>query len=223
MLEAAAVEGVADGAHAPVHHVRRRDDVAAGLGLDQRLPAQHLDGLVVDHIAVANQPVLAVRGEGVEGGVAQNAEVGMGVLDGPHCAAHQIVGINRLVAVGGAQRPGDRGKHGDRGDAGAGGLAGGRDQTRDRHPVDPRHRRHRLDPVLVVMDEQRPDQIVDREPALRDQAARPVVAAVAAQARARIAAVRRIAGAERTSHRRCSEPGAGHAPAASNTPLLASL
>ena len=42
----------ADGADAAVHHVGGRDDVAAGLGLHQRLAHQHLDGLVVDDVAV---------------------------------------------------------------------------------------------------------------------------------------------------------------------------
>ena len=46
--EAGLVERLADRADPPVHHVGRRDHVAAGLGLDQRLPGQHREGLVVD-------------------------------------------------------------------------------------------------------------------------------------------------------------------------------
>ena len=51
----------ADRADAAVHHVARRDDVDAGLGLHQRLLDQHLDGLVVEDVAgVVEQAVLAV-------------------------------------------------------------------------------------------------------------------------------------------------------------------
>ena len=45
--EAGLVERVADRADPAVHHVRRRDDVAAGLGLHQGLAHQDRDGLVV--------------------------------------------------------------------------------------------------------------------------------------------------------------------------------
>jgi hypothetical protein len=43
--QAAFFQRRADRADAAVHHVRRRDDVDAGLGLGQRLADQHLDGL----------------------------------------------------------------------------------------------------------------------------------------------------------------------------------
>ena len=44
----AASSAGADGADAAVHHVGGRDDVAAGLGLHQRLPHQHRERLVVE-------------------------------------------------------------------------------------------------------------------------------------------------------------------------------
>ena len=65
----------ADRADAPVHHVGGRDDVAAGLGLDQRLAHQHLDGLVVDDLVAAQQAVMAVAGVGIERDVAQDADL----------------------------------------------------------------------------------------------------------------------------------------------------
>ena len=56
-----ALERRADRADAAVHHVGRRDDVGARRRLVQRLVDQHVDGLVVEHIAgVVDQPVLAV-------------------------------------------------------------------------------------------------------------------------------------------------------------------
>ena len=74
-VKAGRIERRADGADAPVHHVGGRDDVAAGLGLDQRLLHQHRDGLVVEDDAVAQQPVVAVAGIGIERDIAEDADV----------------------------------------------------------------------------------------------------------------------------------------------------
>ncbi len=74
-VKPAAIERGADRADAAVHHVGRRDDVAAGLGLDQRLLDQHLDGLVVDDDAIAQKPVMAVAGIGIERDVAEDADL----------------------------------------------------------------------------------------------------------------------------------------------------
>ncbi len=90
-VRSACVERRADGADAAVHHVGRRDDVAAGLGLDQRLLHQHLHGLVVDDVAVAQQAVMAVAGIGIERHVAEDADLGHLLLDRADRAAHQIV------------------------------------------------------------------------------------------------------------------------------------
>ena len=43
-------------ADAAVHHVGRRDHVAAGLRLHHRLPAEDLDRFVVDDVTVATRP-----------------------------------------------------------------------------------------------------------------------------------------------------------------------
>ena len=69
------IEAGADRADAAVHHVGRRDDVAAGLGLDQGLADQNPDGLVVENDAVAHQAVMAVAGIGIERDVAENADL----------------------------------------------------------------------------------------------------------------------------------------------------
>ena len=82
----------------PVHHVRGRDDVAAGAGLDDRLPLQDLDGLVILDIAVADDPVMAVRGERVERHIAQHAELGQRLLQRRDRAADEIAGVDRVAA-----------------------------------------------------------------------------------------------------------------------------
>ena len=84
-------------ADAAIHHVGWRDDVAAGLGLHQRLLDQHLDGLVVEDLAAVHQAVMAVAGVGIERHVAHDADVRHRLLDGAHGPADEIVGIERLA------------------------------------------------------------------------------------------------------------------------------
>ena len=64
--EAVGLERGPDRADAAVHHVGRREDVAAGLGLNQRLMHQHLERPVVVDLAVDQEPVMAVAGVRVE-------------------------------------------------------------------------------------------------------------------------------------------------------------
>ena len=97
--EVFAIERFADRADAAIHHVRRRDDVAAGFGLHQRLLHQQLDGFVIEDHAVAQQAVMAVAGIGIERDVAENADVGHFFLDRADGAADEIVRIERLAAV----------------------------------------------------------------------------------------------------------------------------
>ena len=89
---AGALERGADRADAAVHHVARRDDVDAGLGLHQRLLGEHGDGLVVDDVAGrVEQAVLAVARERVEGDVGHDAELGEALLQLAHDARHEAL------------------------------------------------------------------------------------------------------------------------------------
>ena len=81
-VESGVIERRADRADAAVHHVGRRDDVAAGFRLHQRLLDQHRDGLVVEDHAVAHQAVMAVAGVGIERHVAEDADLRHFLLDG---------------------------------------------------------------------------------------------------------------------------------------------
>ena len=99
MREAGLVEGVPDGTHPPVHHIGGGDDVAAGARLNHRLLPKDLDGLVVLDIAVANDPVMPVRGERVERHIAQHAQLGQRLLQGRNRAADQIAGVERVAAL----------------------------------------------------------------------------------------------------------------------------
>ena len=93
----ASFERVADGADAAVHHVARRDDVGAGLGVRQRLLHQRVDRDVVDDVAgVVDDAVLPVRRERVERDVGDHAELGHGFLDRAHGALREAFGIPGL-------------------------------------------------------------------------------------------------------------------------------
>ena len=89
-----AFQRAADRADAAVHHVARRDDVDAGLGLHQRLADQHLHGLVVEDVAgVVEQAVLAVAGVRVERHVGHQPELRKARLQRAHRARHQALGV----------------------------------------------------------------------------------------------------------------------------------
>ena len=50
-------------------------------------------------ITVAQQPVMAVAGKGIERHIAKDADLGHFLLDGANGAADQIVGIERFAAL----------------------------------------------------------------------------------------------------------------------------
>jgi hypothetical protein len=65
---------LADRGDAAVHHVGRRDDVGPGARLVQRLSHEHVLGRVVQHVtSVVDQPVMAMRGVGIERDVGEHA------------------------------------------------------------------------------------------------------------------------------------------------------
>ena len=99
MGEAVRFERRPDRADAAIHHVRRREDVAAGLGLDQRLMDQQLERPVVVDLAVDQETVMAVAGVGVERHVADDADLRHRLLDGPRRPADQIAGVERLARL----------------------------------------------------------------------------------------------------------------------------
>ena len=181
-LEAGFIQRPANGAHAPVHHVRGRDHVAAGLGLDQCLAAQNLHRLVIDDVAVAQQPVVAVAGVGVERHVADHADLRHRRLDRAHRLADQVVRVERLVAVGRLGRRRRLREDRERRDTEVAGRARLLGEQVGAEPLDAGHGAHRLAPPFAFADEDRPDEIVRREHRLRHQAARPRIAPVAAEA-----------------------------------------
>ena len=95
-----ALERAADHADAAVHHVGGAEDVAAGLGLDERHLLEREQGLVVLHDAAADEAVVAVGVVGVEGDVEQDADLGDRGLDRAGGAADQVLGVPGLGRLG---------------------------------------------------------------------------------------------------------------------------
>jgi hypothetical protein len=172
----------ADGADAPVHHVGRRDHVDAGLRLVQRLAHQHRHGFVVRHVAVADHPVMAVVGIRVQRHVADQAQIGECPLQHPRGVADQVFRVAGLGALGVLARGRGGGKQRHRRHPQLGHRRHMLDQPIQRDPVDTGHRADRGDEALPLDDEDRPDQVIDRQAVLGHQPACPGVAAVAAHA-----------------------------------------
>jgi hypothetical protein len=181
VLEIPRLQCLADGADAAVHHVGGRDDVATGFGLGQRLLHQHRHGLVVEDLAVGDQPVMAVAGEGIERDVAEHADVGEFLLDRAHRLADQIVRIERLRTLLVAQRRLGVGKQRDAGDVEPGGALGIAHHLIDGEAIDAGHRGDRCARVVAVDHEHGPDQVVRRQHVLAHHPPRPFRLAVAAR------------------------------------------
>jgi hypothetical protein len=173
---------VADRADAAVHHVAGGDDVDAGLGLHQRLLAQHRHRLVVQDVAaVVEQPVLAVRGEGVQRHVGEQAELGEALLEVAHGARHQAFGVGRLAAVGRLQRRFDDREQRHHRHAQRHALLGHREQPVDAHALHAGHAGHVLPLAVAVEQEDRQDQVLGGQAVLAHQRTGESVAAQAAR------------------------------------------
>ena len=166
-----------DAADAPVHHVRRRDDVYARSGLRQRLLDQHFERDVVDDVAAGvDHAVLAVRSVGVERDVGHDAELGEALLELRDGARHQSAGVVGLATVERLELLLDDGEQRQGGNAKLETDLGLPQQPVDRHALDPRHRGHLFGAILAVEHEHRIDQVICGKHAFAHQPARELVA-----------------------------------------------
>jgi len=121
-----------------------------------------LGAIVVDYIAVADQPVLSVAGIRIEGHIADHAQVRVSRL---HCAdspADQILRVVGLFRFGRLHcRIGDWEEGHDR-DAQLFGSSRLFDQQIDRQPLDAGHGGDGLTGAFSFADEDRPDQVGGR-------------------------------------------------------------
>ncbi len=126
--------------------------------------------------------------EGVEGDVADDADLRHLLLDCAHRAADEVVRVERLLAIRAlVLRIGHR-KERDGRNAHVGGLPHRVDQQVHGEPLDAGHRGDVGPFPLPFTDEDGPDQVVRSERVFAGQAAGPVVASVPAHANARIGA-----------------------------------
>ena len=169
------LERLADRGDAAVHHVRRRDDVGTGFGLDQSLVGEDLHRVVVDDVAGhVDQAIMAVRGVRIERDVGQHSDLGNRVLDRLDRAANEIVCVERLARVIGAQVLGRVGEQSDARDAERGGdalaCAG---KPVDAPPADTREARRSALRNPAFADEERPDEVARMKPVLGEHGAHP--------------------------------------------------
>ena len=214
--ETLGIEAGADRRDPAVHHVGRRDDIGAGAGLVQRLADEHRDGLVVEDGVAAQQSVVAMARIGVERDIGDEADGGRRGLDRAAGAAHEIVGIQRLAALGIAPVGIGIGEEREGGNAEPLGAQGLADRLVDGEPLDAGHRGHLVAALVAVDEENRPDQIVGRQNVFTRQATRPLGLAVAARAMDQIEA--RWHGATSTTENRKRKRPAGRAPSAKARP-----
>ena len=91
---------VANGADAPIHHVRGCNDVGAGFSMRQCLFNQHLNGFVVEHIAgFVDQAILAVAGERIQGNIGNDAQFRAGLFEGAHGTLRQPIRVEGLSCI----------------------------------------------------------------------------------------------------------------------------
>ncbi len=177
--EAGFVERMANPADTAIHHVGGRDHIAAGSRLHNGLQAEHVHGFVVDHVAVAQQAIVAMAGVGIEGHVAHDADVGHRGLHGAHGPADEVLPVQRFVAVGRLAFRRCGRKQSDGRDAQVARLLHGFHEQIERQPIDARHRGHRRALLRSFLNEDRPDEIVGTEAILGDETAQPGMPAIA--------------------------------------------
>jgi hypothetical protein len=180
-------EGVADGGDAAVHHVGRRDDIAARLDLEQRLLDEDRNRFVVGDVLVVavEHAVVAVARVGIERHIAEHADLRHGLLDRTHRAADEVLSVQCLAPVGRLERWVGIGEQRHDRDAERGCfLRRARDEVH-RQPVHAGHGGDGRSGVRALGDEDRPDEIGRAERVLGDQPPRPVVAPQAAHAQGR--------------------------------------
>ncbi len=169
VLLARRVERGPDRADAPVHHVGGGDHVGPGIGQRQRLLDEDRHAGVVEDALALHHAVMAMRGVGVERRVADDADLRHLGLDRPHRPAHQVARVDRLGASRVAQRLVDEGEGRDRRNAERSRMRGLAHGLVDVQAVDARHPGDGCAGLARIHQEERPDQIVGRQPRFAHQ------------------------------------------------------
>ena len=156
--EVVLVERGAQRAHAPVHHVARRDGVGTRGGLGDGGAGEQLERrVVVDDAVGAQHAAVAVARVLAQAEVGDHQQVGVLGLDRARGELDDALVVPRARALLVLARREPEQQHGR--DPERGGLAGLLHRVADREVVDPRHRRDRRPAVGAVHDEHRVDEV----------------------------------------------------------------
>ncbi|MNN14350.1 hypothetical protein D3C81_1274110 [compost metagenome] len=151
--------------------------------MGQRLLDQHIDRLVVHHVAaLVENAVLTMDGEGIECHVGDDPQLREALTQGAGGALGDAVRVVGFGAVEGLLLQRGHREQRQRRNAQCDQLLGFLQQQVDGQALDARHRRHALALVLAVEDEHREDQVAHRQHVLAHQAPGKLIAAVATQA-----------------------------------------
>ena len=129
-----------------------------------RLPGQHGDSLIVQHIAaVVDQTVLSVAGVGIEGDVGHHAKLGKFLFQNCHRARRQAILVVRLARIQSFQRRIDHRKQCHHRDTQLDAFLGIFQQQVKGLALYPRHGLDILHPVCPLEYEDRVDKICRSE------------------------------------------------------------
>ena len=167
------VECIADLPDAPIHHIGRCDHVDSRFRLRQRLPAQDVDRLVIDDPVTLHHAVMSVGGERIERDIANDTDLRHRFLESPDGPVAEVVCANRFLGAFVLLLLGHVGEQGERRNAELGRFFRRAQQSRDGQAIDAGHGRNRLALRAPVLDEHRPDQVIDRQVRFAHQPARP--------------------------------------------------
>ncbi len=205
--ESGTVEGLADRAHPAVHHVRRRDDVGAGLGLGDGHRRQDGEALVVVDPAVDDDPVVAIRGVGIQRDVGHDQEFGKLGFQGADAALQKTVGFGARTGPRILVLIGQCGKECDPGNPRLGDFGRATEQEIHRQPGLAGHRRDRSLASLPLLHEKRQYEVGGVEFCLPHEIAQRGVGAIATGSNThlpKVSKASRVVGSELSSRRRAA-------------------
>ena len=160
------VERLANRRDAAVHHVARGHDVGAGLGVAHRGAGQQLEAAVVVHVAVHHHPAVAVRRVFAEADVRQQDEVGEARPQRAQRLLNDPVVLPRTGCLLVLLR-----RDAEEQDGADARRCEVLDYANEAAEVEARHARQLLVRERLGSDEERHDELVEREPGLAHEPA----------------------------------------------------
>ena len=179
--EAIAVERLADGVDAAIHHVGRRDEIGAGVRVRERGLGDELQRAIVVDLAIDHDAAVSVGGVLAETDVGNDDEIRIGVLQHAHRLLDDATVRIRLGTLSsfdaGSPKSRTAGTPSERNSFASA------DEAVERKMVLRWHRWDLFTHVVAVHDEERIDEVGRRERGLANERAQAGVLAQAPEAR----------------------------------------